>query len=92
MKPRLCVVPVLLALLIALPPLALAYQKPSHRTLADFDKRAGAATNATALAGERAKAAAKLHTLVPNLRLDLDERTGAPKFVAARDGFLRCEK
>ena len=88
MKSRHSVVPILLALLMALPPLALAYQKPSHRTLPDFDKRPRPGTNAPALAGERAKAAANLHDYVPNVRLDLDERTGTPKFVAARTGFL----
>src|ERR1043166_10287367 len=88
MKPRLLIVPLLLALLIALPPLALPYQKPSHRSLPDFDKRAATSTNAPAVAAEHARAAASLHARVPNLHLDLDERTGAPRFVSARNGFL----
>jgi len=63
------------------------FDKPSHAQLPDFDKRAATAKEKE-LRGERVLAAERLKQRVPQIRVDLDELRGAPKFVASTDGFL----
>jgi hypothetical protein len=64
---------------------SLASERPS---LPNFDKRATQAQGGEVVSGEQQAAAAQLRTLLPQARVDFDPVTGAPKMVAATDGFL----
>jgi uncharacterized repeat protein (TIGR01451 family) len=63
---------------------ALAFDKPGHAHLSDFDKRSGPAE----VAPERVAAAERLKGRLPYLHVDYDRIVNAPKMVVARDGFL----
>src|SRR5688572_857949 len=66
---------------------AWAVEKPAHGELPNFDKR-GKAGKPHELSPERGRAADKLRARVPNVRVELDEVTGSPRFVASPHGFL----
>ncbi len=66
----------------------LAFKEPAHAELPDFDKRQDIARHPAPLAGERADAAARLRTRLPKVHIALDKITGAPKHIAATEGFL----
>lgn len=65
-------------------------EKPAHEQLPNFDKRVPQARDGKPheLAPERGRAADKLRGRVPNVRVELDEVTGSPRFIASPGGFL----
>jgi hypothetical protein len=54
-----------------------------------MDKRGSLRANALQLEGERQTALALLRTRVPDLEVDLEPVTGAPRFVWSRSGFIQ---
>src|SRR5829696_1886676 len=63
---------------------ALAFDKPAHAHLPDFDKRPGPA----GVVPEHAAAAERLKERLPHLHVDYDRIVNTPKMVLTRDGFL----
>lgn len=63
------------------------FHKPPHDPLPNFDRRGREARDQRLPEG-RVRAADRLRDRMPGLRIDFDDRTGSPKFIAAREGFL----
>jgi hypothetical protein len=70
----------------------LAFHPPVHARTPDLDVRKAEPAKAPALAPLRAQAAAQLQAVLPDVQVDLEEITQAPKFIHRREGFLSGPK
>src|SRR5262245_2853887 len=79
-----------LAFLTVTTPTCNAFQTPTQERVAFFDKRLKNidAAQADHVPADRTEAVAELQRRLPTVSVTFDELVGAPKFVAARDGFL----
>jgi Fungalysin metallopeptidase (M36)/Bacterial Ig domain/Immunoglobulin domain/Immunoglobulin I-set domain/Fungalysin/Thermolysin Propeptide Motif len=75
-------------LVFADPSASFAQSAPKRPLLPNFDQRALPAPAAESASAEQKAAAEHLRALVPQVKVDFDPVTGAPKCVAATDGFL----
>src|SRR5450432_1296802 len=66
----------------------LAALPPDNKPLPNYDGRTAVADARGASTSDQRAAVEKLRSRVPQARVDFDTLTGAPKSVAASDGFL----
>ncbi|MEI6393082.1 MAG: M36 family metallopeptidase [Verrucomicrobiota bacterium] len=76
------------ALVIACPANSHASKAPERPALPNFDQRADKPGGMETVSGEQRAAVEQLRALLPQVRVSFDLVTGAPKMVAATDGFL----
>src|SRR3954467_1406607 len=76
----------LVALSISLPPAVKAFRPPAPAPLANYDKREKTAR--ARLTPGQSDAADRLKSRVQGAKVDVDQVTGSPAFVASPQGFL----
>ena len=83
---------VLLGMDAALPNRAHAFEKPSHETLPNFDKRREAGPEEKPMPADKAAAALQLKTLVPGVRIESGDLPWTPRHIASPGRFLSGPK